>query len=482
MSAPITFDNSYSRLSERFHQSQPLQPVQNPALIEINPSLAATLSIDEQWLTSEEALGIFSGNTLPEGATPIATVYAGYQFGHWNPQLGDGRALLLGEILTEENRFDLQLKGSGPTAYSRGGDGRSPLGPVIREYIVSEAMAALGVPTTRALAAVATGEQVYRETAEPGGILTRVASSHIRFGTFQYFSASQDLDSLRQLADYALARHYPEAEDEPSPYLGLLDAVIAKFARLIAQWQNLGFIHGVMNTDNMLICGETVDYGPCAFMDTFKQSTVYSAIDQQGRYAYQNQPSIAHWNLMTLAQALLPLIDPNEEAAIEAAKASLETFPKLFERAFTDLGAAKLGLTPSSRSAQLLTEFLSLLEQQELDYSLSFSGLKDRVVPEVIADDPSEITAWAEHWRQALLAELSVDEAKARLSASNPVIIPRNHHIEFAIQAAYRDHDFEPFKALNAAVTDPYNEALATSVFASAPADSERVQRTFCGT
>ena len=482
MSAPITFDNSYSRLPEGFHQHQALQPVQRPAMIQINPSLAAELSIDEQWLNSEEALGIFSGNTLPSGATPIATVYAGYQFGHWNPQLGDGRALLLGEILTKGNRFDLQLKGSGPTAYSRGGDGRSPLGPVLREYLVSEAMAALGVPTTRALAAVATGEQVYRETAEPGGILTRIASSHIRFGTFQYFAATQDLENLQKLADYALARHYPEAEGKESPYIALLDAVITKFAKLVAQWQNLGFIHGVMNTDNMLICGETVDYGPCAFMDNFKQSTVYSAIDQQGRYAYQNQPSIAHWNLMTLAQALLPIIDRNEEAAIEAAKACLATFPERYETAFNDLGAAKLGLTPSSCSTELLNDFLTLLEQHELDYTLSFSSLKEQIISDAGSEPEPSLAAWLERWRQALALETNLDQVTTQLSTANPVIIPRNHQIEFAIQAAYQESDFEPFKALNEAVTDPFNEALAMSDFAKAPAANERVARTFCGT
>ena len=380
MSAPITFDNSYGQLPANFYTRQALQPVTEPSLIKVNLDLAHQLGVDPTWVQTKDATQVFAGNALLPGADPLATVYAGFQFGNWNPQLGDGRALLLGEVLTDTGqRFDLQLKGSGPTHYSRGGDGRSPLGPVLREYLVSEAMNALGVPTTRALAAVTTGEPVYREQQEPGGVLTRVASSHIRFGSFQYFSGEQDQASLRRLADYTIDRHYPDLQASEQPYLALLDQVIEQIAQLIAKWQCLGFIHGVMNTDNMLITGETVDYGPCAFMDTFKQATVYSAIDQQGRYAYQNQPAIAHWNLMTLAQALLPLLHDNEDVAIEQAKAALQTFPDRFDDHYNAHSADKLGLTPSKVSRALFSEFLALLETHELDFTNSFSGLADHL-------------------------------------------------------------------------------------------------------
>ena len=293
--APPAFDNSYARLPERFFSHQLPTPVAAAAQIRINKPLATQLGIDPAWLESAAGLAMLAGNTMPAGATPIATVYAGHQFGNWNPQLGDGRAVLLGELLDSQGRrFDLQLKGCGPTAYSRGGDGRAPLGPVLREYLVSEAMFALGVPTTRSLAAVTTGEGVWRETALPGAVLARVASSHIRFGTCQFFAARKDIDGLTLLADHVIARHYPQAAASDNPYLALLEGVISKVAALVSQWQQIGFIHGVMNTDNMLLSGETIDYGPCAFMDNFDPRQVYSAIDRGARYAFQNQPDIAH--------------------------------------------------------------------------------------------------------------------------------------------------------------------------------------------
>ena len=483
MSAPITFDNSYAQLPANFYTRQALQPVTQPTLIKTNLDLAEQLGVDRTWLLSKDATQVFAGNELLPGADPLATVYAGFQFGNWNPQLGDGRALLLGEVLSNTGqRYDLQLKGSGPTHYSRGGDGRSPLGPVLREYLVSEAMNALGVPTTRALAAVATGDMVYREQPEPGGVLTRVASSHIRFGSFQYFSGGQDPESLRRLADYTIDRHYPDLRASERPYLGLLEQVIEQVARLIAKWQSIGFIHGVMNTDNMLITGETIDYGPCAFMDTFKQATVYSAIDQQGRYAYQNQPAIAHWNLMTLAQALLPLLHDNEDAAVEQAKATLQTFPDRFDDHYNAHSAVKLGLTPSKVSRALFAEFLALLETHELDFTNSFSGLAGRLesnAPLLATDDWQQ---WMAQWQTALQDNDDKPAARHRMEQANPYVIPRNHLIEHAIQQAYSEEGLDQFDALLQAVTDPFDPGLARSRFAQAPAHDEIVKRTFCGT
>ena len=483
MSAPITFDNSYGQLPANFYTRQALQPVTKPSLIKVNLDLAHQLGVDPTWLQTKDATQVFAGNALLPGADPLATVYAGFQFGNWNPQLGDGRALLLGEVLTDTGqRFDLQLKGSGPTHYSRGGDGRSPLGPVLREYLVSEAMNALGVPTTRALAAVTTGEPVYREQQEPGGVLTRVASSHIRFGSFQYFSGEQNQASLRRLADYTIDRHYPDLQASEQPYLALLNQVIEQIAQLIAKWQCLGFIHGVMNTDNMLITGETIDYGPCAFMDTFKQATVYSAIDQQGRYAYQNQPAIAHWNLMTLAQALLPLLHDNEDVAIEQAKAALQTFPDRFDDHYNAHSADKLGLTPSKVSRALFSEFLALLETHELDFTNSFSGLADHLESKTPLLPTDDWQQWMAQWQAALQDSQDKPAARHRMQQANPYVIPRNHLIEHAIQQAYNEGRFDQFDALLEAVTRPFDPELARSRFAQAPASDEIVKRTFCGT
>ncbi|MBT3428394.1 MAG: YdiU family protein, partial [Gammaproteobacteria bacterium] len=352
MPEPITFDNSYYRLPGSFYSNQNPTPVSSPSVIAVNQPLAKEIGIDQAFLCSDEGLKMLSGNTIVEGSQPIATVYAGYQFGHWNPQLGDGRAILLGEIINNTGkRFDLQLKGSGPTLYSRGGDGRAPLGPVLREYLVSEAMHNLGIPTTRGLAAVFTGDHVQRESPEPGAILTRVASSHIRFGTFQYFAAKGDIEALTILADHVISRHYPEALESANPYVELLNEVMKKIARLVSKWQALGFIHGVMNTDNMLVCGETVDYGPCAFMDEFNPGKVFSSIDSAGRYGYQNQPGIAQWNLMTFAQALLPLLADSEEQAVKQAQIVLEKFPEVYAGQYDSLMARKIGLSPENPAA-----------------------------------------------------------------------------------------------------------------------------------
>ncbi|MEM1160814.1 MAG: YdiU family protein, partial [Pseudomonadota bacterium] len=341
----ITFDNSYARLPDRFFSRQAPAPVAAPSLIRVNRGLARRLGINPVALETPELIAQLAGNGAPHGADPLAQAYAGHQFGGWSPQLGDGRALLLGEVVAPDGaRFDIQLKGSGPTPYSRMGDGRAPLGPVLREYIVSEAMAALGVPTTRALAAVATGERVMRERIEPGAVLTRVASSHVRVGTFQYFAAREDAEAVRLLADHVIDRHYPEVAGAGDPYLALLEGVIARQAELVAHWMSLGFIHGVMNTDNMTISGETIDYGPCAFMDAFDPRKVFSSIDQGGRYAYANQPMVAQWNLACLAQSLLGILDGDKDTRVAAAQGAVDAYPALFEEAWLGRMRAKLGI------------------------------------------------------------------------------------------------------------------------------------------
>ena len=341
----IPFDNSYARMPDKFYSRLAPTPVTEPGAVRVNRALAEQLGLDPEWLSSTQGTRVVAGNGVPEGADPIATVYAGHQFGSYNPQLGDGRAILLGEVLGRDGkRYDIQLKGSGPTPYSRGGDGRSPLGPVLREYVVSEAMHQLGIPTTRALAAVTTGDQVARDEFLPGAVLARVASSHIRIGTFQFFAAQRDIAALRVLLNHVILRHYPEAEATDNPALTLLQAVVSRQASLVASWQLVGFIHGVMNTDNMLICGETIDYGPCAFMDDFHPDKVYSSIDHGGRYAYSNQPAIAHWNLACLAQTLLPLLHDDEEQATALAQKAIDAFPEQFLQAHTRGMARKLGL------------------------------------------------------------------------------------------------------------------------------------------
>ncbi|MFT5605866.1 MAG: hypothetical protein ACI9G5_002839, partial [Paracoccaceae bacterium] len=361
------FDNSYARLPAQFHHRQQAQSVPAPGFIRVNDALATELGIDPDWLNSEEGLAMLSGNAVPAGADPIATAYAGYQFGSWNPQLGDGRALLIGEVLSPKGqRFDVQLKGSGRTPYSRGGDGKSPLGPVLREYLISEAMAALHIATSRSLAAVTTGETVYRDSALPGAILTRVAGSHIRVGTVQFFAAKQDREALSLLCQHVIERHFPDAATAENPVLAMLEAIIQKQAELIAQWQLVGFIHGVMNTDNMLLCGETIDYGPCAFMDRYDAATVFSSIDRGGRYAYGNQPSIAHWNLAGLAQAVLPLLDEDEDKAVQLAQTAVNAFPDRFLSAYQAGMAAKLGLAEyRDGDDALVKDLLELMAKEQ---------------------------------------------------------------------------------------------------------------------
>src|SRR6056297_2011683 len=443
MSAHFPFDNSYARLPDRFFTRQPPVPVERPGLIAVNRQLAGRLGLTLPE-DPDEIAAIFAGNALPEGAEPIAQVYAGHQFGGWVPQLGDGRAVLLGEVVAPDGaRFDIQLKGAGRTPYSRMGDGRAWLGPVLREYIVSEAMAALGIPTTRALAAVTTGEIVLREGRMPGAVFARVASSHIRVGTFQYFAARTDTEALGALTEHAIARHYPDAKGPE----GLLDRVIAAQAELVAQWMGVGFIHGVMNTDNMTISGETIDYGPCAFMDEYRRDQVFSSIDQQGRYAYGNQPPVAHWNLVRLAQAMLPLFAGDDEAQVAVAQEAVDRFPALFREAWLGVMRRKLGLdTVDESDEKLVEDLLQKMEENQADFTLTFRRLANAVGENDGGEppardrfiDPTAFDAWSAVWLARLLKEGNAPAAvRASMLATNPLYIPRNHLVEESIAAAY---------------------------------------------
>ena len=487
---PVAFDNTYAGLPEHFYARIAPTPVASPRLIALNSALAADLGLDADWLASTDGLDMLSGRQLPEGADPIAAAYAGHQFGNFVPQLGDGRAVLLGEVVGRDGaRRDLQLKGAGPTPFSRRGDGRAALGPVLREYIVSEAMAALGIPTTRALAAVLTGEKVQRETMQPGAVLTRVASSHIRIGTFQYFAARGDGEAVRQLADYVIARHYPDVSNAERPYLALLDAVIGRQAALVANWLCVGFIHGVMNTDNMSISGETIDYGPCAFMDAYDPATVFSSIDEGGRYAFGNQPRIALWNLTRLAECLLPLINETEEEAIEAAQVALGGFAAKFDKSFHDGMRAKIGVvSPQDGDSGLFGALLKTMADSGADYTLTFRALCDAVHDDASAlralfADPSGIDAWLLVWRDRLALDPRDDDTRrTAMRAVNPAFIPRNHRIEAVIQAAIRRDDFGPFSELMTVLARPYADQPDFAGYAIPPEADQRVLQTFCGT
>jgi len=487
----LRFDNSFLQLPGRFYTKLAPTPVSNPGPIRVNRELAEQLGIDAAWLASPEGNEVLAGNRLPAGAEPIATVYAGHQFGGWVPQLGDGRAILLGEVIDLDGlRYDIQLKGSGPTPYSRGGDGRAPLGPVLREYIVSEAMAAQGIPTTRSLAAVTTGDQVFREGAVPGAVLTRVAQSHIRIGTFQFFLARQDVDALRLLMDYVVERHYPAAAEAENPAIALLDAVVAGQARLLAQWQLLGFIHGVMNTDNMLLSGETIDYGPCAFMDTYHPDRVFSSIDHQGRYAYSKQPGIAHWNLARLAQALLPVMDAEEENAVVLAQASIDTFPKLFQQAYRSGMDRKLGLAGAGDDNEdLANELLELMASERVDFTLAFRRLADLARPETgpgvgdLFEFPASFEPWLKRWQQRIEDDPQAPgERQASMYQANLAFIARNHLVAAAIDAAVNDDDFAPFNRLVDLLGQPREYVPGLADYARPPQPDEVVSKTFCGT
>ena len=479
------FDNSYAQLPERFYARQAPVPVADPALIRINHGLAQQLGIDPQWLKSDEGVNTIAGNHVPSGADPIATVYAGHQFGSWNPRLGDGRAILLGEVIDRDGkRYDVQLKGSGITPFSRSGDGRAPLGPVLREYLVSEAMAALGVPSSRTLAAVTTGESVYREQRLDGGVLIRVAKSHIRIGTLQYFASVQDHEGMKLLIDHVIARHYPDIAEADNPVLAMFEQVMDKQAELIAHWQAVGFIHGVMNTDNMLLSGETIDFGPCAFMDGYDTAAVFSSIDHGSRYAYRNQPAIAHWNLSCLVQTLLPFIADDEEAAVELAQAALNTFPERYVEAYFSRLHEKFGLaTEEDDDKTLMQDFLDLLETGQHDFTLAFRRLAELALDcddiKPLFDFPESFDNWLSRWRERCARESG--NAQQRMMAVNPAFIARNHLVERAIAEAY-EGDFSFFHRLLERLENPFEYTADDADLATPPAPDQIVQQTFCGT
>jgi len=481
----FAFDNTYARELEGLYVPWKAARVAQPAMVKFNHELAEELGLDVAFLDSEEGARIFAGNDIPEGALPLAQAYAGHQFGGFSPQLGDGRALLLGEVIDRNGkRRDIQLKGSGPTPFSRRGDGRAALGPVLREYLIGEAMYRLGIPTTRALAAVVTGEPVYREGALPGAVLTRVAASHIRVGTFQLFAARGEQDKVRRLADYVVERHYPELKQHANRYVELLKHVCDRQAALIASWMHVGFIHGVMNTDNMAISGETIDYGPCAFMDRYDPATVFSSIDTHGRYAYANQPGIAQWNLARFAETLLPLIDADNTRAIARATEVIHAFPDAYQRYWLAGMRAKLGLTTEEEAdLNLASGFLAAMEGQKVDYTLAFRYLADAVLGteeavRAVFADPSAYDVWSGHWR-ARLARDAIDpilRAQA-MRRVNPVFIPRNHRVEEALNAAVERNDYAPFELLLKIFSRPFDDQPEFAAFAEpAPEGSARYQ------
>ncbi len=491
----IPFDNTYVRLGKTFYARLRPTPVAAPQLIRFNTPLARALGIEADTADEDTLAAVFSGNIVPTGAEPLAMVYAGHQFGGFNPQLGDGRAILLGEVVDSEGqRQDIHLKGSGPTPFSRNGDGRAALGPVLREYLLSEAMAALGVPTTRALAAVATGQAVLRERMLPGAVITRVARSFVRVGTFEYFASKGDQAAVRQLADYVIDRLYPDAAQADNPYQALLEQVVERQARLIAQWMSLGFIHGVMNTDNMSIAGETIDYGPCAFMDGFKHDQVYSSIDRQGRYAYANQPPIAQWNLVRFAETLLPLLNTEDDpkAAVASAERILNGFVGLYQQHWLAAMRRKLGLTVEDDGDETLArDLLDLLDTARADFTLTFRQLSALNSQASSADKgllqhfhPARpMQDWLARWRQRLAQEpLDDAERQQRMHKVNPLYIPRNHQVERVIRAAEDEGDSEPFHRLHEVLQQPFDEQPGAEDFARPPRPEERVEQTFCGT
>jgi len=501
---------SYAGLPERFFARVRPTPVAKPRLIAFNRALAGELGLDVDGLDDGALAGLFSGNVLFPGTEPIAMVYAGHQFGQFVPQLGDGRAILLGDVRDRTGaRRDVQLKGSGETPYSRNGDGRAALGPVLREYLVSEAMHALGIPATRSLAAVMTGEPVYREEALPGAILTRVAASHVRVGTFQYFAARDDVDATRLLADYVIERHYPEVKIAADPYLALLRAVVHAQATLIAQWMHVGFIHGVMNTDNMAVSGETIDFGPCAFVDAYDPAAVFSSIDRQGRYAFGNQPDAALWNLARFAETLLPIIDPVPERAVELAGEALSSFSARFTDFWLEGMRRKLGLsTREDGDSELVRGLLETMQRNRADFTLTFRGLcgaaarapaEEREGREgheghqgreergagvrALFAEPGDYDKWADLWRARLARESLEPSARAAaMRQCNPAFIPRNHRIEQVIDAAVERDDFGPFAEMSSVLSHPYRDDARFGSYADAPQPSERVLQTFCGT
>ncbi len=480
----IAFDNSYYRQLKGLYLGVAPTRVSAPQMIKFNDSLAAELGLDASALRDNAAL--FSGNDLAQGSQPLAMAYAGHQFGNFVPQLGDGRAILLGEVIdTNGKRRDIQLKGAGPTPFSRRGDGRAALGPVLREYILSEAMFALGIPTTRALAAVLSGDKVYRQPISPGAVFTRVASSHIRVGTFQFFATRGDVASLRRLADYVIERHYPGIRHKARPYVALLESIIDRQAGLIAKWMAVGFIHGVMNTDNMTVSGETIDFGPCAFMDAYDPARVFSSIDEHGRYAFSNQPLVAQWNLARLAETLLPLIDEDAQAAVGLATPLLEAFPTLFESYWLAAYRGKMGLSLASDGDKILIQdWLDLLHKNAVDFTTAYRSISNADVGSLRAlfIDHQAFDEWHQRWQVRLAQEnIPVTERRRGMLSANPAYIPRNHRVEQVIVAALAG-DFAPFHKLVQVLEKPFDDQPEFAAYQTPPLDNELVSQTFCGT
>ena len=489
---PICFNNSFVKLGEKFFAKLNPTPVEHPKIVKLNDELSNNLGIDLEMLELEDWASIFSGNQILPGSEPLAMVYAGHQFGHLVPQLGDGRAILLGEVIDNSSiRNDIQLKGSGITPFSRQGDGRAALGPVLREYIVSEAMHALGIPTTRSLCAVTSGEPVYRETVLPGAVLTRVASGHVRTGTFQYFAMRGDEKAITKLADYVIDRNYPEVKEKQNKYLKLLEKVMDRHAQLVTKWLNVGFIHGVMNTDNMALSGETIDYGPCAFMDSFNKTQVFSSIDHAGRYSYGNQPQIVQWNLARLAETLLPLIDKKEDSAVEMAKDIIESYSGRFKEFWLAGMRQKLGLFNSEpEDENLIESLLNIMHENEADFTLTFRRLChaalgkkiDRNLRNLFKDEEA-FNKWSNSWRSRLSRESASPEERVNLMRNvNPAVIPRNHRVEHALNAAVENSDYGPFEKLVDVLSSPYEEIKENDEFMLPPKPGEHVLQTFCGT
>ena len=475
------FDNTYSKLSDTFKEKVKPTPVHSPELVVLNDRLAKDLTLDFSKVEKKDLSQIFSGNTLPEGSSTLAQAYAGHQFGHFT-MLGDGRAVLLGEhLVNNTNRFDVQFKGSGRTSFSRSGDGRAVLGPMLREYIISEAIHSLKIPTTRSLAVVKTGEKIVRENLLPGAILTRVASSHIRVGTFQYIAAKQNIDDLNTLVDYTINRHYPEIKSSKNKALDLLNLVMERQCKLVVNWMRVGFIHGVMNTDNMAISGETIDYGPCAFMDNYNPKTVFSSIDKFGRYSFSNQPPITKWNLSRFAECLIPLIDNNEDKAIQLATEAIDNFQNIYEEKWLNMMRDKLGLFGETKDdKKLIDDLLTWMEKNKADYTNTFCYLMNISIGNSSLYDDKEFINWSNNWKNRIfINNNSKDKSIELMKKTNPIIIPRNHKVEEALKAA-NENDLEVMNRLLSNLDNPYSEQKDIEDY-QLPSNNEGYQ-TFCGT
>lgn len=484
----MKFSNTYARLDEAFYEKNRPVPVRNPKLFLWNSSLAEQLLIQNELKNNSVALAqAFSGNHIIPGSEPIATAYAGHQFGNFVPKLGDGRAHLLGEVLDKfGQRWDIQLKGSGPTSFSRGGDGRCSIGPAVREFIMSEAMKALGIPTTRCLAVVTTGEPIFRETSLPGAVVTRVASSHLRIGTFQFFAAQGDHKTLKTLCDYTIERHYPELkEEEPNQYILFIDKAIERLIQLVVEWMRVGFIHGVMNTDNTSLSGETIDYGPCAMIGVYDPQTVYSSIDRMGRYAFGNQPEIAHWNIARFAECLLPLINPDTNKAIDQVGPIITEFPDRFKKVYMKMMGKKLGLTSFQQEDQkLLFSVLDRLKEMSLDYTITFDLLTKSLESEAAASQmKNELGECFDLWKKQLSEQRATSQEIQKLMREhNPVVIPRNHHVEEVIQECEQTGESTLAENFLQILRTPYEEQAQTSLYQDPPNDGDENYQTFCGT